>query len=109
ELVDLLLHKGANVNAQVGKHGTALQIAFDRQEWEVVELLIQNGADVNVEGGVFSPPRWRAWIANLEVKGGDYGTAIQAASYYGCLEIVKLLLNNGADVHAQGRPFPLAM
>jgi hypothetical protein len=74
-----------------------------------VELLIQNGADVNVEGGVFFPPRWRAWIANLEVRGGDYGTAIQAASYYGCLEIVKLLLNNGADVHAQGRPFPLAM
>jgi hypothetical protein len=39
------------------------------------------------------------------IAGGKYGTAIEAASYEGGLELVKLLLEKGADVNAQGACF----
>jgi ankyrin repeat protein len=35
-------------------------------------------------------------------QGGEYGTALQAASYKGNLDIVKLLLEKGGDPNAQG-------
>ncbi|KAH3098783.1 hypothetical protein KXW41_005747, partial [Aspergillus fumigatus] len=50
---------------------------------EIVKLLLDKGADVNVQGG-------------------EYGNALQAASLEGHLEIVKLLLGTGADINAQG-------
>jgi ankyrin repeat protein len=34
--------------------------------------------------------------------GGEYGTALQAASYKGKLEVVTLLLQQGADLNLQG-------
>jgi ankyrin repeat protein len=34
--------------------------------------------------------------------GGKYGTALQAASYKGKLEVVALLLEQGADSNIQG-------
>jgi hypothetical protein len=34
--------------------------------------------------------------------GGEYGTALQAASFLGILEIVTLLLDNGADPTVEG-------
>lgn len=40
--------------------------------------------------------------ANVNAQGGDYGNALQAASFRGHQEIVKLLLDNRADVNTQG-------
>jgi hypothetical protein len=37
--------------------------------------------------------------------GGKYGTALQAASYTGKLEVVALLLEKGADPNAQCASF----
>ena len=48
-----------------------------------MKLLLKNGADVNTQDG-------------------EYGNALQAASYRGRWAIVKLLLDAGADVNAQG-------
>jgi ankyrin repeat protein len=40
---------------------------------------------------------------------GEYGNALQAASYRGYEVIVKLLLDKGADVNAQGGCFDNAL
>lgn len=110
KIVELLLRKGANVNAQGGYHGNALQAAsiYNWQgalPWEVandaprapwgntfktVELLLSKGANVNAQGG-------------------EYGNALQAASANGCINIVELLLSNGADVKAKGGPHGTAL
>ena len=46
---------------------------------------------------------------NANVKGGEYGNALQAASYGGNEPIVKLLLENGADVNAEGGKYRNAL
>jgi ankyrin repeat protein len=39
--------------------------------------------------------------ADVNVQGGEYGNALQAASYNGDGDITQLLLDKGADVNAQ--------
>ncbi len=72
-VVQLLLDKGVDVNAQGGQYGNALQAASSRGHEKVVQLLLDNGADVNAQGGV-------------------YGNALQAASSRGHEKVVQLLL-----------------
>ncbi|KAJ4034164.1 hypothetical protein NW758_011122 [Fusarium oxysporum] len=38
---------------------------------------------------------------DVNVEGGEYGNALQAASFNGNLEVVQLLLDKGANVNAQ--------
>ncbi len=54
----------------------------------ITELLIANGANVNAEGG-------------------QYGNALQAASYQGHQAIAELLIAMGADVNAQGGQYAM--
>ena len=61
---------------------TPLYLAAENGHEKVVELLLGNGADVNAQGG-------------------DFGNALQAASYGGHEKVVELLLGKGADVNAQ--------
>src|SRR6266550_3071373 len=72
-IVRLLLDKGANVNAQSGHLGNALQAVSCRGCADIAELLLDKGADVNTQGG-------------------DHGNALQAASWGGHAENVRLLL-----------------
>jgi ankyrin repeat protein len=92
ECVELLLEKGAHVNADCGKeYGNALQQAIIRGNFKIIQLLLQHGADVHAQGG-------------------KYGNALQAASY-SCsqIKVPKLLLENGADVNAPGGKYPNAL
>lgn len=90
DVVKLLLRRGADVNAQGGHYGNALQAAaFVGDEVAVTDLLDQ-GADVNAQGGY-------------------YGNALQAAVYRGNSEMIPKLLDNGADVNAQGGYFGNAL
>ena len=52
QVVELLIAKGADVNAKVDRHGmTPLHYAASRGHKEIAELLIANGADVNAKTG----------------------------------------------------------
>jgi Ankyrin repeats (3 copies) len=77
KLVQLLLEKGAEVNAQGGFLGNALQAASDRGHEATVRLLLEKGAEVNAQGG-------------------EFGNALQAASDRGHEATVRLLLEKGA-------------
>lgn len=72
----MLLDKGADVNAQGGDYGNALQAASYGGHREIGTLLSDKGADVNAQGGL-------------------YGNAPQAASQRGYQKTVELLQRNG--------------
>ena len=74
----MLLEKGADVNAQGGRYGNALQAASSEGHKEVVQMLLEKGADVNARGGY-------------------YGNALQAASSEGHIEVAQMLVENGAE------------
>jgi hypothetical protein len=90
ESARVLLKYGADVNAQGGYFGSALQAASAGGHDRVVQRLLENGADVNTQGG-------------------HYGRALQAASDWGHDRVVQRLLENGADVNAQGWPYGTAL
>ena len=90
KIVQLLLDKGAEVNAQGGHYGNALQAALAGGHEQVVKILLDEGAEVNAQGG-------------------DYGNALHAASAEGYEQVVKILLDEGADVNAQGRRYGNAL
>ncbi|KGQ10507.1 Protein fem-1 B [Beauveria bassiana D1-5] len=90
EIVQLLLDKGAAINAQGGKYTNAFQAASLQGNQAIIQLLLDNGAAINAQGG-------------------KYGNALQAASFRGHQEVVQLLLDKGADVNAQGGKFGKAI
>jgi hypothetical protein len=110
QIVKLLLDKGADVNAQGGYMGNALQAASGEGHEQVVKLLLDKGADVNAQGGNYDNALQAASEGgheqvikllldkNVDVntQGGHYGNALQAASRIGHEQVVKLLLDKGA-------------
>ena len=79
EIVELLLAKGADVNAKNESGSTPLFGAFNG---EIVELLIAKGSNVNARTGVGQTP-------------------LLSAVIFGQKEIVKILIAKGADLHAR--------
>ncbi|USP79667.1 ankyrin repeat-containing domain protein [Curvularia clavata] len=74
----------ADVNAQGGRYGSALQAAASKGHLDVVSILLNNGADFSAQGGHF-------------------GSAINAARLCGHISIVDLILefsksNTGSNV-----------
>lgn len=80
-LVNLLVEKGANVNAPPFEHhgATALQFAAIGGFLGLAKTLLTHGADVN------APP------AKI-----DGQTALEEAAEYGRIDMLQLLLNSGA-------------
>ncbi|KAF4311286.1 ankyrin repeat-containing domain protein [Botryosphaeria dothidea] len=68
----MLLEKNADVNAQGGYYGSALQAALSKGHVQVVQMLLEKNADVNAQGGF-------------------YGNALQAASSKGHVQVVQIL------------------
>ncbi|KAK5075725.1 hypothetical protein LTR70_010046 [Exophiala xenobiotica] len=69
EVVVILLEQKAEVNAQGGEYGNALQAALANGHEKVVQMLLEQGADVNAQGG-------------------KHGNALQAASLGGHERVV---------------------
>ena len=79
-MVDLLIRRGANVNAKTDKKKvTPLHIASQNNKHKIAELLIQHGAVVDA----LSPAGF---------------TPLHFTNFSGDLRIAELLLKNGANV-----------
>ncbi len=115
-VAESFLDEGADVNAQGGRYGNALQAASSGGHEKVVQMLLEKGADVNAQGGDFGNALQAASQgdhdqvvqmlldkgADVNARGGEYGNALQAASQRGHNQVVQMLLDKGADVNAQG-------
>jgi ankyrin repeat protein len=115
-VVHRLLSHGADINAQGGRYGNALQAASATAKPKVVRLLLDSGVDVNAQGGYYGNALQAASRASkiemvellldngadVNAHGGYYGNALQAASTAGDVDKVLLLLNSGADVTIKG-------
>ena len=122
-VVSSLLSSRADVNAQGGRYGNALQAALAKGHKGTVQLLLDNGAYVNTQGGLYGSALQTASAvgnkeivqllldngANINAQGGRYGNALQAALANGYKGIVQLLLDNGAYVNAQGGRYGSAL
>jgi len=86
EEAELLIRRGADVNAQDGTVGgeTPLQLAIRVEKLDMASLLISHGADANIR---------------------DYwdDTLLHTASLEGKTRVIKLLLAQGADVKAKNK------
>jgi ankyrin repeat protein len=91
-LTSSLIEYGAEVNFQHNSERTALYHACvsDDSPLGIIKLLLDHQADVNLQGGLFN-------------------TAFQAASARGKLKVVELLLENKADVNLQGGHYNTAL
>jgi hypothetical protein len=121
--VQLLLENNADVNAQGGAYGNALQAASSRGHEQVVKLLLKKNVNVNAQGGYYGNALQAASVgghqqvvklllekkADVNVQGGFYGNALQAASYRGHEQVVNLLLEKKANVNAQGGTYTNAL
>lgn len=112
---DLLISKGADINATtgetVGAEMTALSFAIDRGDTEMQEILLENGADTDVYSTVGTPliysvveagdhattKRLLAHDPELDSTTSNGDTPLRAAVGNEDLEMVDLLLASGAD------------
>ncbi|KAK7177829.1 hypothetical protein PSPO01_16121, partial [Paraphaeosphaeria sporulosa] len=101
--VQLLLDKGAEINAQGGVYGNALQAASERGHEAIVKLLVEKGAEAASSRGHEAIVKLLLDKgAEVNAQGGQYSNALQAASSRGHEATVKLLVEKGAEVNAQG-------
>lgn len=95
EVIQLLLNRGADINVKNHNGTTALMKACTNGNVKIVEFLLKNGAANNI---------------NEKNKYGD--TALTVACIYNYndnIEIVKLLLNYGADIMATNNQLKTAV
>ncbi|KAF1828157.1 ankyrin, partial [Decorospora gaudefroyi] len=87
ELVQVLLHAGAYVNAPAAKcaGATSLQVAALFGHVRVATILLNAGADANAHGALINGR-----------------TALEGAAEHGRIDMVQLLLNAGVDLWGNG-------
>jgi len=114
DVAELLLNKGANINAKTQSDETgytSLQLAADRGQLDMVKLLVAKGADVNTkrqkEGHKDRTAKsyalgrnYKEIVEFLYAHGADI-PKIHLAAYRGHLETVKSLIEGGTEVDAK--------
>ncbi len=122
-LTELLIDRGAGVNASRGDDGTALMwIVWSHGNIEAAKILLDRGADVNTEAYGWSALMWAIernyaeMVKLLIVYGADLNartpvgwTALMGAALKAHTEIVNLLLARGADVTIRNHDGKIAL
>ncbi|PGH05438.1 hypothetical protein GX51_02962 [Blastomyces parvus] len=112
--LQMMLEKGANINAKDAGGSTALELGACFAHEEFVQLLLENGADVNLRGSRERPAlsyavsEDRDAIVQLLIDNGadvnmsSYGsTPIMLAAERGNIAIARSLVEAGADANIQ--------
>ena len=113
---ELLLKHGADIDLQNNKRQTALHLALQHSHPNIIPLLLENGANVDAQDDVGSTPLHQAIsradveqsrvellldrCPNINLRNNKGQTALHLASQHGRINIMRLLLVNGADVDA---------
>ena len=117
----LLLELGVDVNTRSKDHQTPLHWASYYGKFEIVRMLLDHGAEAYVEAdngdnplhyvscGKYESQDDGVRVAQLLLKRGaavnprrnDGWTPLHLASYYGKLEIVRLLLDHGTEANVE--------
>ncbi|TGO23957.1 hypothetical protein BPAE_0116g00180 [Botrytis paeoniae] len=115
EIVQILLHAGADLNAGAGQAGTALFAAASNGHLGACQLLLNMGADIHAGSmngtALHGAAEWgHVDILHLLLAHGAqidddcklWGTALQMAARQGRLNSFNFLLSSGADIHHIG-------
>jgi len=110
-VVELLLAKGADINAETAKHGDAMKAAItnrDREfsprgQEEMMRLLLDRGFHLNAQRGQPGvAPAGPDGSSGTDWENAVAGTALYKAAVCGSNVACRLLLDEGADVNAGG-------
>jgi ankyrin repeat protein len=100
----LLVENGARVDQPEANGVRPLLLAIMNDHAETARFLIEHGADVNADDWYGRTPLWAAVdVRNVELD-GELNT--QFADRAGSLEIIRLLLDKGANPNARTRESP---
>lgn len=104
DIVKLFVEKGANVNKPGLMDQSPLVIATAYRHFDVVQYLLEHKANPNLGRAlVIAAGRGNIRIvkllldhqADVDVRGGVYGSAMLEAAHYGQVDVMKLLLAKG--------------
>lgn len=109
KVAQLLINNGANINETDNEHQTAIFINVRNNKTQMVRLLIDNGADIHIKDDNYETILSYAEntdIAQLLIDNGVasksvLGRALYFNSKYGNIDMVNLLLNNGATISVE--------